>query len=108
MRSVDLRGNAAIMSVVPDARRTKPQHGVICRDIGRTAGSAYSYFLEQSRVMPLDGVGHDAVQIPPLWILGCNVVPSFDRHVTEAMISPTPHSEVHPTEPQVSLPIDLT
>jgi len=66
-----------------------------------------SYFFEQSRVIPVDGVGHDAVQMPPRWMLGCSVAPSFDRHVTEAMISPTPHSEVHPTEPQVSLPIDL-
>lgn len=65
------------------------------------------YFLEQSRIIPVDGVGHDAVQMPPLWMLGCSVVPWFDRQVTEAMISPAPHSDVHPTEPQVSLPIDL-
>jgi hypothetical protein len=66
-----------------------------------------NYFFEQSSTIPLDGVGHDAVQIPPAWMLGCRVAPSLDRHVTEAMISPTPHSEVHPTEPHVVLSIDL-
>jgi hypothetical protein len=65
------------------------------------------YFFEQSSTIPLDGVGHDAVQIPPAWMLGGGVAPSLDRHVTEAMISPTPHSEVHPTEPHVVLSIDL-
>ena len=66
------------------------------------------HFLEQSSTIRVDGVGHDAVQIPPAWMLGGSVVPWFDRHVTEAMISSAPHSEVHPIEPHVVPSIDLT
>jgi hypothetical protein len=70
--------------------------------------SPENYFFEQSNTIPVDGVGHDAVQIPPARILGCRVAPSLDRQVAEAMISPGPHSEVHPTEPHALLSIDLT
>ena len=66
------------------------------------------HFLEQSSTIRVDGVGHDAVQIPLAWMLGGSVVPWFDRHVTEAMISSAPHSEVHPIEPHVVPSIDLT
>jgi hypothetical protein len=45
--------------------------------------------------MPLDGAGQDAVQTPPVWMLGRSVLPSRDRHIAEAMISPEPHSDAH-------------
>ena len=57
--------------------------------------------------MPVEGVGHDAVQIPPLWMLAGKVVPSLDRQVADAMISPTSHSEVQPTELHALLSMDL-
>ena len=57
--------------------------------------------------MPVDGVGQDAVQIPPVWMLGCKVAPSPDRQVADAMISPTLHSEVQPTELHALLSMDL-
>jgi hypothetical protein len=66
-----------------------------------------NYFLVQSRIMPVDGVGQDAVQIPPEWMLGCRVAPSFDKHVTEAITSPAEHSEVHPIDPHAVPSIDL-
>ena len=31
--------------------------------------------------------------MPPVWMPGCKVVPSLDRQVTDAMISPVSHSE---------------
>jgi hypothetical protein len=65
------------------------------------------HFLEQSRIMPVDGVGQEAVQIPPVWIVGGRVPPSPDRHVTDVMISPVAHSDVQPTDPHALLPIDL-
>jgi hypothetical protein len=65
------------------------------------------YFFEQSSTMPVDGVGQDAVQIPPVWMLGCKVVPSRDRQVADAMISPTSHSDVQPTELHALLSMDL-
>jgi hypothetical protein len=63
--------------------------------------------LEQSSTIPVEGVGQEAVQTPPVRMLGCKVAPLLDRQVTEATISPVPHSEVHPIEPQASLPTDL-
>jgi hypothetical protein len=36
-------------------------------------------------------------------MLGCKVVPSLDRHVTDAMISPASHSDEQPIEPQALL-----
>jgi hypothetical protein len=64
--------------------------------------------LEQSSTIPVDGCGQDAVQMPPARMLGGRVAPALDRQVTEAMISPVPHSEVQPIEPQALLSIDLT
>jgi hypothetical protein len=61
------------------------------------------YFLVQRRIIPVDGAGQDAVQTPPVCIPGCKVVPSLDRHVTDAMISPASHSEEQPIEPQALL-----
>jgi hypothetical protein len=57
--------------------------------------------------MPVEGVGQEAVQISPVWMLDCKVAPSLDRQVTDAMISPTPHSEVQPTELHALLSMDL-
>jgi hypothetical protein len=91
-----------VMSVVPGARQHRSTPSSV------EGATPDGYFFEQISVIPLDGVGHDAVQMPPLWMLGCNVVPSFDRQVAAAMISPAPHSEVHPIEPQLLLPTDLT
>jgi hypothetical protein len=65
------------------------------------------YFLVRRRIIRVDGAGQDAVQTPPAWMPGCNVVPSFDRHMTDAMISPASHSEVHPIEPQALLSMVL-
>jgi hypothetical protein len=55
----------------------------------------------------VEGVGQDAVQTPPVLMVGWRMAPSFDRQVTEATISPVAHSEVHPIEPQASRPMDL-
>jgi hypothetical protein len=63
--------------------------------------------LEQRSTIPVDGVGQDAVQTPPVRMVGRRVAPSFDRQVTEATNSPVAHSEVHPIEPQASRPMDL-
>jgi hypothetical protein len=40
-------------------------------------------------------------------MLGGNVPPSRDKHVTDAMTSPVAHSDVQPTDPHASLSIDL-
>jgi hypothetical protein len=64
--------------------------------------------LLQRSTMPDDGAGQDAVQTPPVWMLGCSVPPSRDRHIAEAMISPEPHSDAHPIEPQALLSTVLT
>jgi hypothetical protein len=66
-----------------------------------------TYFFEQSNTIPVAGVGQDAVQIPPVWMLACEVAPSPDRQVADAMISPTAHSDVQPTELQALLSMDL-
>jgi hypothetical protein len=70
-------------------------------------GLARLYFFEQSSTIPVDGVGQEAVQIPPVRMLGEGLAPLFDRHMAEAMISPAPHSEVHPIEPHALLSTDL-
>jgi len=41
--------------------------------------------------------------MPPVWMPGCKVVPSLDRQVTDAMISPVSHSEGRLIEPQALL-----
>ena len=87
---------------------TPPRYRLFQDDKPAFSQARYDYFLAQSRIIPVAGVGQDAVQIPPAWMLGCGVAPSPDRQVTEAMISPTPHSEVHPTELQVLPSMDLT
>jgi hypothetical protein len=43
--------------------------------------------------IPADGAGQDAVRMPPVWMPGCKVVPSLDRQVIDATISPVSHSE---------------
>jgi len=73
----------------------------------RTMRGEGTYFFEQSSTMPVVGVGQEAVQIPLAWMLGCKVAPSPERQVADAMISPTPHSDVQPTELQALLSMDL-
>jgi hypothetical protein len=65
------------------------------------------HFFEQSSTMPLAGVGQEAVQAVPLWMLACKVGPSLDKQVAAAMISPDPHSELQPAVPQALPSIDL-